>query len=335
MGRTLVGEGTPQISVVISTLGNYAVLARVLEGFAHQDATAGSFEVVVVTDRNDPDPDAVERAMQERPYPVRRITGRVPGLSANRNAGWREARAPLVLFTDNDTLPSRSLVSEHLAWHRDNPAPEVAVAGSIVWARELKLTPFMRWLDEGIQFNREGIAGDEAGWGHLYGANSSVKRAFIERVGDWDEVRLPYLYDDVDWAYRASKHGMRVLYNHGAEVEHLRYDATLEFWKKKMRRLAQTERQFCSIHPEIDPWFYGMFTSALSVPAARSRGATLTRFVPRWVPVIGKRAWDSAGQYWRQQLAPHFLQAWDESAPADGDEVQRELQAFFAPPPSA
>ena len=59
---------------------------------------------------------------------MRRITGGRPGLSANRNAGVRDARAPLVLFTDNDTIPVPQLVSEHLAWHRSHPAPEVARA---------------------------------------------------------------------------------------------------------------------------------------------------------------------------------------------------------------
>lgn len=108
------GATEPELSVVISTLGNYDVLERVLDGYSRQDATPGSFEVVVVADAADPDLDAVERAIGERPYPVRRISGTMPGLSANRDAGWRAARSPLVLFTDNDTIPVRRLVSEHL-----------------------------------------------------------------------------------------------------------------------------------------------------------------------------------------------------------------------------
>src|SRR5438270_11494700 len=104
------------MSVVISTLGNYPTLERDLDGYSRQDAPPGSFEVVVVTDAADPDPAAVERAIGERAYPARRLTGPVPGLSANRNAGVRAAAGPLVLFTDNDTIPTPTLVSEHLAW---------------------------------------------------------------------------------------------------------------------------------------------------------------------------------------------------------------------------
>ena len=81
----------PQLSVVISTLGNYATLERVLDGYSRQTAPAGSFEVVIVMDAAEQRPDAVEGAIGERPFPLRRISGPVPGLSANRNAGKRRA----------------------------------------------------------------------------------------------------------------------------------------------------------------------------------------------------------------------------------------------------
>src|SRR4051812_21057920 len=143
----------PQLSVVLSTLGMHDALRRVLDGYSDQDAPHGSFELVVVMDRAEADPDAVAAAIGERSYPVRRITGPSPGLSANRNAGWRAANAPLVLFTDNDTIPVRRLVSEHLDWHARNLEEEVAILGHVRWARELKVTTFMRWLDHGIQFD--------------------------------------------------------------------------------------------------------------------------------------------------------------------------------------
>src|SRR3954453_22579135 len=121
------GDSQPDLSVVLSTLGNYDVLRRVLDAYSDQDVQAGTFELIVVVDRADPEPKRVDELIGERPYPVRRVTGRIPGLSANRNTGWREARAPIVLITDNDPIPVRRLVSEHVAWHRRHPEPDVAV----------------------------------------------------------------------------------------------------------------------------------------------------------------------------------------------------------------
>lgn len=303
----------PELSVVVSTLGNYDVLRRVLDGYSGQDAPPESFEVVVAMDRADPRPEAVDAAIGARPYAVRRITGGRPGLSANRNAGVRDARAPLVLFTDNDTIPVPRVVSEHLAWHRGHPAAEVAVLGHVRWARELKVTSFMHWLDHGVQFDYPAIEGDEAGWGRFYGANVSVKREFAEQVGGFDEERLPYGYEDLDWALRASKLGLRVLYARRAVVDHLR-PMTLEFWKKRVRRLAAAERTFVALHPEVEPYFHRKFASALEWSPASGRGVPVARWIPPRVPWLGPRAWRSRDLYFRQALAPHFLEAWEQAA---------------------
>jgi GT2 family glycosyltransferase len=310
------GGATPELSIVLSSLGNYSVLARVLEGYERQDAPPGSFELIVVIDRADPDLAAADEAIGRRPYPVRRLIGRRPGLSANRNTGWREARAPLVLITDNDTIPVPRLVSEHLEWHRRFPQDEVAVAGHVRWALELELTPFMKWLDKGFQFDFGSTSGIDGGWAHLYGANSSMKRAFIQRVGDWDEENLPYLYDDLDWAYRAHGHGLRVVYNRDAIVDHYRTDGTLEFWKQKMPRIARAEYAFVRKHPELKPWFHRVFTKAAGREPHGS-GVPLTRFIPEDVPWLGPRVWKSADHYWKRQLAPYFLEAWAECEAAD------------------
>jgi GT2 family glycosyltransferase len=267
----------------------------------------------VVVDSADPDPLAVDKAIGRRPYRVRRLTGHLPGLSANRNTGWRAADAPVVLFTDNDTIPVPELVAEHLAWHRDHPEDEVAVVGHIRWAPELSVTPFMRWLDHGVQFEFNSVTGIEANWTHLYGANASIKKRLLERVGDFDEARLPYLYEDLDWAYRASKLGLRVLYNRRAVVDHVRPGMTLEFWSEKARRMAAAERQFVTIHPEIEPWFHKKFSAAARKPPLRGRAMKLVRFVPRWVPWLGPRVWDAAWRGYWQVLAPHFLAGWDEA----------------------
>src|SRR5205085_315420 len=94
-----------EVELVIVTDALDLLLERVLDGYSEQDAPPGSFEVVVVADAAEPDLDTVDRLVADRPYPARRISGPTPGLSANRNAGWREAAAPVVMFTDNDTIP--------------------------------------------------------------------------------------------------------------------------------------------------------------------------------------------------------------------------------------
>jgi glycosyltransferase involved in cell wall biosynthesis len=317
-------EESPRLSVVLSTLGNYAVLRRVLDGYSAQDAPAGSFEVLVAADRADPDPGAVDAAIGAREYPVRRPPGRIPGLSANRNAGWRAAQAALVLFTDNDTIPVPRLVSEHLRWHERNPEESVGVLGHVRWAPELRVTPFMHWLDHGIQFDYHRIAGDDAGPGRFYGANASLKKAFLERVGDFEEERLPYGYEDIEWSHRASRHGFRLLYARDAVVDHLR-PMTLRFWKKRARRLGAAERRMVEIHPDMTPSLLRMFEEAAARPPARGRGVRLYPWLPRRLPWIGPRVHVSADLAFKQALAPEFLAGWASAADAGPGPARPEV----------
>jgi GT2 family glycosyltransferase len=306
----------PELSVVVSTLGNQEGLRRVLDGYSTQDAPASSFEVIVAVDAAERDLAATGAAIGERTYPVRFVRGEIPGLSANRNAGIRAATAMMILFTDNDTIPQARLVSEHLGWHRRYPEEEVGILGHVRWSREVRVTSFMHWLDHGVQFDFPLIDGIEAGWGRFYGANVSVKRSFAERVGGFDQERLPYGYEDLDFGYRASKNGLRLLYNRDAVVEHLR-EMSLTFFKQRVRRTAYAEREFVRKHPELEPYFFRMFSHAAKLAPVRGRGRHLIRWIPRETPWVGPRVWLSADLYYRQALASDFLSAWDEAGAAE------------------
>ncbi|MGI8505745.1 MAG: glycosyltransferase [Solirubrobacteraceae bacterium] len=317
----------PELSVVLPALGNYSVLRRVLDAYEAQDAPPGSFEVLVVADLAEPEPNAIREVLGERPYGVRLLTGELPGASANRNAGWRAARASIVLFSDSDTVPVPRLVSEHLAWHRRLPDEEVVVVGLVRWAKGLPVTAFMKWLDHGVQFDFQGIDGEQASWAHVYSANCSIKRSFLQRVGGYDEQRLPYGYEDLDWGYRAREHGLRVMLNRRAVVDHWR-TMTVEDWQARASRLAVSEWRFCELHPDLEPWFHAMFASAASLPPGGRRSAALARFIPRRTPWIGRLVWDRASLHWRQQIAPQFLDAWDASAAGNPPPFQPARSAF-------
>src|SRR5438045_9404472 len=119
----------------------------------------------------------------------------------------------------------------------------------------------------------------EAIWAHLLGASWWIKRSFLARVGGYDEERLPYLYDDIDWGYRAREHGLRVMFNRRAIVDHYR-PMTIQHWQARAPRLAVSEWRFCQLHPEVPPWFQPKFAAAMSVPTGGRRSAAITRFVP-------------------------------------------------------
>ncbi|MFL5826944.1 MAG: glycosyltransferase family 2 protein, partial [Thermoleophilaceae bacterium] len=233
--------------------------------------------------------------------------------SAARNAGWREIGTPLVLFLDDDVLPEPRLVEEHLDWHAHHPGMDVGVLGHVRCARELRVTPFMRWLDRGIQFDYGRIRGDEAGWGRFCTANVSVKRALLEAVDGFDEA-LPYGYEDLDIAKRAhDQQGFRLLYARNAVGEHLQR-TSLELFKGRIERNALAERSFVRLHPEIRPYFRDLFEDARARGPVRGRAARLAAVVPPRMPLLGPWVWERADVYFRQQLAPYFFAAWERAA---------------------
>ena len=303
-----------RVSIVIPTLGRYELLRRVLDRLDRQTAPPESFDLVVAADAKEERLDLLEELAAGRPYAGRVVHAQRPGASSARNTGWRAALAPLVLFVDDDILPEPALVAEHLDWHEQHPEEAVGVLGHVRWADELKVTPFMRWLEYGIQFDYPNIDGIEAGWGRFYTANASVKRALIERVGGFEEERLPFGYEDLDVALRMHEHGFRLLYNRAAVAEHV-HPMDIEFWKRRAARIAISERQFAAMHPGFEPYFHKMFSQAAAAPPARGRGAKLARFVPRSVPYLGPRVWGSADAVYRQTLAGPFLEAWEAAGP--------------------
>jgi GT2 family glycosyltransferase len=298
-----------RVTVVIPTLGRPAKLRRVLDRLDGQTAPAGSFQTIVVADAKEERADLIDDVTAGRVVPTRRLRADRPGASAARNVGWRAAESPLVLFLDDDVLPEPPLVAEHLAWHARHPEDHVGVLGHVRWADELTVTPFMRWLEHGIQFDYPNIEGDDAGWGRFYTANASVKRAMLERVGGFEEDALPFGYEDLDVAKRMSEHGFRLLYNRAAVAEHL-HEMDLDFWRRRVARIAVSERQFTAMHPDFEPYFYKLFASAAGAPPARGRGAALARWVPRSLPLLGPRVWRSADAVYRQALAEPFFEGW-------------------------
>ena len=295
---------------MIPTLRRHGKLRRVLDRLERQSSPA-SFELLVVADAAEPDPAGVDALLAGRPYPARRLVGSRPGASAARNTAIRAAAAPLVLFLDDDVMPEKQLVAEHLSWHERHPAEEVGVLGLVRWADELRVTPFMRWLERGVHFDFARIEGKEAGWGRFYTSNASVRRGMLERVGGFDEERLPFLYEDIDIAYRMHAHGFRLLFNPRAAVEHL-HEMTIESVRARVPLMAASERAFCAKHPEIPPYFLTLFREAAAAPPARGRLAWLASVVPPEAPVLGPRVWGATEARFRQALAPDFLRAWEE-----------------------
>jgi GT2 family glycosyltransferase len=301
----------PELTVVIPTYRRPETLPHALAALERQTTDPERFEVVVVDDPWDDDPAAVARgvASSSRPFETRQLSRARSGVSAARNAGWRAARAPLVAFIGDDILLAPTALEEHLAWHAREPDERVGVLGRVVWARTLRTTPFMRWLEEGVQFDYGSLHDDRASWAHFYTSNVSVKHSMLERVGGFDEERFPFHYEDLDIGYRMAAHGLRLIYDRQAVGEHL-HELCMDDWRERMVEQARAERRWVTLHPDQPAYFHDRYERAVAGPPGSRLAAQAIGVVPRRLPVLGPRVWASADRWYSRQLAPTFLGAW-------------------------
>lgn len=160
------------------------------------------------------------------------------GVAPARNQILRQAKGRYVVFLDVDTclLPgSISTLVKVMDRH-----PDAAVGGpKLVYGNgrlQLSCRPFPSILNIAIEgtflkdwfprsrFVKEYTMED---WDHgqiqevdwMYGACFIVRRESLKRIGDFDEEFF-YLYEDVDFCFRAKKHGFKVIYIPETTVVH-------------------------------------------------------------------------------------------------------------------
>jgi glycosyltransferase involved in cell wall biosynthesis len=193
---------TPAITVVVPTYGRPALIERCLQALSSQTLPLEQYEIVVVADG----PDAATRAAVERTGMAVRLLEltRRRGPAAARNAGWRAARAPIVAFTDDDTLPAPEWLAEGLSAIRRGCD---AVSGRVVMP-----VP-------GVPTDYERDAA-RLGSAEFVTANCFVTVATLRSIGGFDErFELPWR-EDSDLQFALLEHGARLEHEPRAVVVH-------------------------------------------------------------------------------------------------------------------
>jgi hypothetical protein len=205
--RTESGHA-PAVSVIIPARNASRTLPGTLAALARQTLSRESFEVLVVDDRSSDDTAALVRAsgfarLVEMP--------RRGGSYAARNLGLDHARGGVIAFTDADCRPAADWLAHGLADLRGQaaellggridlplrPRPSVAELADVCWH-----------LNQ-ARFVQMGFAAT---------ANLFVRRAVFDRIGRFNE-RLAS-NGDRELCLRATAHGFRLAYSHGAVVVH-------------------------------------------------------------------------------------------------------------------
>lgn len=170
----------PAVTVVVPTCGRPELLARCLAALEKQSLPREEYDIIVVDDS----------ALRSGP-------------AAARNRGWRQARAAIVAFTDDDTEPHAQWLENGLKTMQRADA----ASGRIVMPIPAAPTDYER--------DAQGLERSE-----FVTANCFVRREVLERLGGFDErFRLAWR-EDSDLHFRLLRAGARIAHAPDAVVVH-------------------------------------------------------------------------------------------------------------------
>ncbi|MDH0868154.1 glycosyltransferase family A protein [Mitsuaria sp. GD03876] len=275
--RVAADHATPEIAVVMPTFRRPDLLERCLRALMTQTLARDRFEVVVVDDgHEDRCRELVDRfaAMPGAPrIRYRRpSTGRGPAVA--RNTGWRAASAPLIAFTDDDTMPDADWLARGLAAMRAHPE-WVAAAGQVRVPPPLDLgRPEKDERPTDHELMTRGLETAE-----FVTANAFVRRNTLVAIDGFDERFLRAWREDSDLQFRLQQQGPV-----GRVDEALvRHPVRPERWGVSLRQQRNVffDALLYRKHPElyrsrvrqVPPWdYYAIVALTLAAPAVEMAG---------------------------------------------------------------
>jgi len=243
-----------KFSIVIPTMNRLAVLRSTIGALAKQELDEHEAEVVVVD--NGSTDGTVEWLEQRRggfPVPLQVLSESTPGVSAARNAGVRHARYDHILFLNDDTAPTNErLVAGHAKAHQMANGDDIAVLGRITYPPDQLVDPFMRWINDGAQFDYGRLDGGYPPRAtHFYTAHISFPRGPFERASGMDE-RIRFGFEDAVLGYRMEQQGVLIQY-HPELVAHHDHPIDVSAWCRRATSMGGAGWQVNSLYPAEPP----------------------------------------------------------------------------------
>jgi glycosyltransferase involved in cell wall biosynthesis len=260
----------PQISVVVPTRDRPEELGRLFEGLRSQVLAADRFEVIVVDDGSSAS--ATQHVLAEEStrgeLQLRSVRNETAlGQARARNQGWREARAPLVAFTDDDCVPDPAWLDALLR------ASEAAASAIVQGQTEpdplgpRRRGPFSRTVrvqSLGPQYQT---------------CNILYPRTLLERLEGFDErVGQPVAGEDTELAWRAFEAGAQAVFAPDALVFHAVHQLGFLGALRDATRWSEAARVF-ALHPEArqmlsrgvfwNGWHYCLVRSVVALALPR------------------------------------------------------------------
>ena len=186
--RSSEPDGDIEVSVIMSTYNRADFLPAALTALAAQDCRA-RFEVIVIDNASTDDTPTVLEQWCRKDLKFRAAREPRLGLSWGKNAGIRLARAPLLLFTDDDMLADPHWIQSYCEFFSRRRNGMMLAGGPYIPIPH-DLGKWPSWFDEPaladvalLHYHRE-RALHKMEW--VWGGNMAVPAQLFDQLGPWD-----------------------------------------------------------------------------------------------------------------------------------------------------
>jgi len=242
------------ISIIIPTCNRSATLLKTLHGYLKQTSLSLIKELVIVDDGSTDDTGLIVKRVNEKsPIKIIYLYQDNKGPAEARNKGIRLASGELILMTGDDIVPNPDMIKEHFLKHKSyNLDKNIAVLGHTAWPENVKVTPFMKHIQEnGLQFGYSIIPDEnDVPFNFFYTSNISLHRGFLlgDKLFDTD---FPFAaWEDIELAYRLKKRGLKIIYNKSALGFH-HHRISYASFRDRQEKSGHSARIFHGKHPEL------------------------------------------------------------------------------------
>lgn len=240
----------PRIAAIIPTWNRAVLLDASLASLAAQRLDRAQFEVIVVDDGST-DETAAVCARRAAELPLTRVRIAHGGIAAAKNLGIFVARAPILLFFDDDDVAHPDLLAEHIRAHERHPDENLAILGYTTWAASLTVTEVMRYVSDVGHFLFSYARIPERtrlDYTHFWGGRTSCKRTLLARHGIFHQG-FEFGCEDIELAFRLEKFGLAVYYQSSA-VSWMNRPITYDEFCRRCERQGVAQAGFSRLHPD-------------------------------------------------------------------------------------
>ncbi|WP_230461283.1 glycosyltransferase family 2 protein [Sphingobium sp. CAP-1] len=238
------------ISIIIPSHNRRDLLRSLLDALVAQQPATPPFEVIIVADKCRDGTQAMVAAY-DAPFPISLLEQPGVGPAHARNIGARQASADLLLFLDDDVIPTPGLVAAHAQAHDDGV--DRAVLGPYPPEPHISGQHFriltQRWWN--AHFNELAQPGHRFRYTDLLTGNLSMPRRVWDAVGGLDP-QFARAREDLELGVRLMKAGIPFHYAPEALGWHHEYLTTsLHGSFRRAKEEGRSDALMALKHPEM------------------------------------------------------------------------------------